>query len=68
MELPFQRYCVQYSEARGNRLLAIMQANARDAGSLRQALSPLGRAAVIEQADPTLEDVFTALTRAAARS
>jgi ABC-2 type transport system ATP-binding protein len=50
---------------RGDHLHAITQAGAHDAESLRQALGPLGQAAVIEQADPTLEDVFTALTRPA---
>jgi len=50
---------------RGDHLHAITQAGAHDAESLRQALGPLGQDAVIEQADPTLEDVFTALTRPA---
>jgi ABC-2 type transport system ATP-binding protein len=51
---------------RGDHLHAITQAGAHDAESLRQALGSLGQDAVIEQADPTLEDVFTALTRPAA--
>jgi ABC-2 type transport system ATP-binding protein len=50
---------------RGDHLHAITQTGAHDAESLRQALGPLGQDAVIEQADPTLEDVFTALTRPA---
>ena len=50
---------------RGDHLHAITQAGAHDAESLRQALGSLGQDAVIEQADPTLEDVFTALTRPA---
>ena len=50
---------------RGDHLHAITQASAHDAESLRQALGPLGQDAVIKQADPTLEDVFTALTRPA---
>ncbi len=50
---------------RGDHLHAITQAGAHDAESLRQALGPLGQDAIIEPADPTLEDVFTALTRPA---
>ena len=50
---------------RGDHLHAITQEGAHDAESLRQALGPLGQGAVIERADPTLEDVFTALTRPA---
>jgi ABC-2 type transport system ATP-binding protein len=50
---------------RGDHLHAITQAGDHDAESLRRALGPLGQDAVIEQADPTLEDVFTALTRPA---
>jgi ABC-2 type transport system ATP-binding protein len=50
---------------RGDHLHAITQADAHDAASLRRALGPLGQDAIIEQADPTLEDVFTALTRPA---
>jgi ABC-2 type transport system ATP-binding protein len=48
---------------RGDHLHAITQAGAHDAESLRQALGPLGQDAAIEQTDPTLEDVFTTLTR-----
>ncbi len=48
---------------RGDHLHAITQAGAHSVESLRGALGPLGQDAVIEQADPTLEDVFTALTR-----
>jgi ABC-2 type transport system ATP-binding protein len=51
---------------RGDHLHAVTLANAHDAESLRRALGPLGQDAIIEQADPTLEDVFTALTRPAA--
>ena len=50
---------------RGDHLHAITQAGAHDAESLRHALGPLGQDAAIERADPTLEDVFTALTRPA---
>jgi ABC-2 type transport system ATP-binding protein len=50
---------------RGDALHAITLAGAHDAASLRRALGPYGAAAGIEPADPTLEDVFTALTRAA---
>jgi ABC-2 type transport system ATP-binding protein len=53
---------------RGDHVHAITQAGAHDAESLRQALGPLGQDTVIEQADPTLEDVFTALTRPTARA
>jgi ABC-2 type transport system ATP-binding protein len=50
----------------GDHLHAITVAGAHDAGSLRRALGSYGEGAVVEQAEPTLEDVFTALTRAAA--
>lgn len=53
---------------RGDHLHAITQAGAHDAESLRRALGPLGENALIEEAEPTLEDVFTALTRPAERS
>jgi ABC-2 type transport system ATP-binding protein len=48
---------------RGDHLHAITQAGVHNAESLHQALGPLGQDAIIEQAEPTLEDVFTALTR-----
>jgi ABC-2 type transport system ATP-binding protein len=50
---------------RGDHLHAITLEGARDAASLQRALGPLGADAVIEPGEPTLEDVFTALTRAA---
>jgi ABC-2 type transport system ATP-binding protein len=50
---------------RGDHLHAITVAGAHDAASLRRVLGPYGAAAAIEPGDPTLEDVFTALTRAA---
>ena len=43
---------------RGDHLHAITLAGAHDAESLRLALGPLGQDAVVEPADPTLEDVF----------
>jgi ABC-2 type transport system ATP-binding protein len=49
---------------RGDHLHAITQAGAHTAESLRDALGSLGVATLIESADPTLEDVFVALTRA----
>ncbi len=48
---------------RGDHLHAITVAGAHDAGTLRQAVGAAGRDAVVEPADPTLEDVFAALTR-----
>ena len=48
---------------RGDHLHAITQAGAHTAGSLHDVLASLGVAAMIEAADPTLEDVFVALTR-----
>ncbi len=52
---------------RGDHLHAITLAGTHDAASLRAALGPFGQDALIEQADPTLEDVFTALTQTTAR-
>jgi ABC-2 type transport system ATP-binding protein len=49
---------------RGDHLHAITVAGAHDAASLRRVLGPYGAAAAIEPGDPTLEDVFSALTRA----
>lgn len=51
---------------RGDHLHAITQAGAHTAGSLRDVLAPLGVTTLIEPADPTLEDVFDALTGAGA--
>jgi ABC-2 type transport system ATP-binding protein len=48
---------------RGDHLHAITLAGAHDAASLQRALGPYGAAAIIEPAEPTLEDVFIALTR-----
>jgi drug efflux transport system ATP-binding protein len=50
---------------RGDHLHAITEAGAHDAGSLQRALGSYGSAALIEPAEPTLEDVFIALTRGA---
>jgi hypothetical protein len=49
---------------RGDHLHAITVAGAHDAASLQGALGPYGAAAVVEPGEPTLEDVFTALTHA----
>jgi hypothetical protein len=46
-------------------LPAITFAGAHDAASLLRALGPSGSATAVEPGDPTPEDVFTALTRAA---
>jgi ABC-2 type transport system ATP-binding protein len=48
---------------RGDHLHAITLAGAHDAASLQRALGPYGADAAVEPGDPTLEDVFTALTR-----
>ncbi len=48
---------------RGDHLHAITMAGSHDAESLRRVLGPSGQDAVVEVAEPTLEDVFTALTR-----
>jgi ABC-2 type transport system ATP-binding protein len=48
----------------GDHLHAITEEGAADAASLRRALGPYGAHAVVEPAEPTLEDVFTALTHA----
>jgi ABC-2 type transport system ATP-binding protein len=48
---------------RGDHLHAITMQGVHDAGTLRAALGSLGQDVVVEPADPTLEDVFTALTR-----
>jgi drug efflux transport system ATP-binding protein len=50
---------------RGDHLHAITEAGAHDAASLGRALGPYGAGATVEQGEPTLEDVFTALTRVA---
>jgi ABC-2 type transport system ATP-binding protein len=50
---------------RGDALHAITVDGAHDAASLQRALGPYGSAAAIEPGDPTLEDVFIALTRGA---
>jgi ABC-2 type transport system ATP-binding protein len=49
---------------RGDYLHAITDEGVHDAASLRRALGPYGADAIIEPGDPTLEDVFTALTQA----
>jgi ABC-2 type transport system ATP-binding protein len=51
---------------RGDHLHTITQADAHSAESLLAALGAYGEGAAVEQADPTLEDVFIALTRHAA--
>jgi ABC-2 type transport system ATP-binding protein len=48
---------------RGDHLHAITLAGTHDAASLRNALGPLGRNAIVEPSDATLEDVFTALVK-----
>jgi ABC-2 type transport system ATP-binding protein len=48
---------------RGDHLHAITLAGAHDAASLQRALGPYGSAAIVEPTEPTLEDVFIALTR-----
>jgi ABC-2 type transport system ATP-binding protein len=47
----------------GDALHVITRAGVHDAASLQRALGPYGAAAAVEPAEPTLEDVFTALTR-----
>jgi ABC-2 type transport system ATP-binding protein len=49
---------------RGDHLHAITEEGAHDAASLGRALGPYAAATAIEAGDPTLEDVFTALTHA----
>jgi len=48
---------------RGDHLHAITRAGVHSAASLLAALGPHGQGAAVEQAEPTLEDVFIALTR-----
>ncbi len=48
---------------RGDHVHAITENGAHSAESLQTALAPLGVPVLVEQADPTLEDVFVALTR-----
>ena len=48
---------------RGDHLHAITHAGAHDVASLRAALGSMGQMATIEEAEPTLEDVFMALTQ-----
>ena len=50
---------------RGDHLHAITVAGAHTAASLQSTLGPHGASAIIEPAEPTLEDVFTALTHRA---
>jgi ABC-2 type transport system ATP-binding protein len=51
---------------RGDHLHAITLGGAHDVASLRSALGLYGQDALIEETDPTLEDVFTALTQTTA--
>jgi ABC-2 type transport system ATP-binding protein len=50
---------------RGDHLHAITMGDAHDAASLLRALGPYGAVATVEPGEPSLEDVFTALTRVA---